>query len=316
MLALAGDRAAPSRAFFQKGVNFTAEWPDTYSSQRAEKLLEQLGDYGVNAVALVPYGFTPQGQPVVRFGGDRVWERDSGIERLAQVAHRRGMKVFVKPQIWTRNGAVTDLDFEDAADRGRWFAQYRRFLEHYAGLATRIRADLFSVGVEFTRLTRHEREWRALIARAREIYRGPLTYSSNFGPEFETIRFWDALDYIGLNNYYPAPDSLSYDEVVRKVEAVQSRFAKPVIFPEAGFPSLEAPHRAPWDETPRRLSMEDQARCYEAVFRAFYRKPWFQGMYWWNVGSNGFGGAKDGSHTPWGKPAMAVVARWYLRGGR
>ena len=31
---------------------------------------------------------------------------------------------------------------------------------------------------------------------------------------------------------------------------------------------------------------------------------------------NGFGGPEDGSHTPWGKPAMDVVARWYLRGGR
>ena len=64
------------------------------------------------------------------------------------------------------------------------------------------------------------------------------------------------------------------------------------------------------------MAPEDQARCYEALYRAFYRKSWFQGMYWWKVGTNRFGGSSDGSHTPWGKPAMDVVARWYKDGGR
>src|SRR6185295_13043001 len=73
---------------------------------------------------------------------------------------------------------------------------------------------------------------------------------------------------------------------------------------EAGFPSLKDPHREPWSEAPRALSVDDQARCYEAVLRAFYKKPWFQGVYWWKVGTNGMGGPQDGSHTPWRKPAM------------
>ena len=33
---------------------------------------------------------------------------------------------------------------------------------------------------------------RELIARARELYPGPLVYAAIQGPEFETIRFWDA----------------------------------------------------------------------------------------------------------------------------
>ena len=154
------------------------------------------------------------------------------------------------------------------------------------------------------------------FARARKLYKGPLVYAATQGPEFEGIKFWDALDYIGLNNYYPLPDDLSTAAVVQKVETVQRKFQKPVIFPEAGFASLKAPHRAPWDETPRELSPSDQARCYEAVLRAFYTKPWFHGVYWWKVGTNGYGGMHDGSHTPWGKPAMDVVARWYKDGGR
>ena len=64
------------------------------------------------------------------------------------------------------------------------------------------------------------------------------------------------------------------------------------------------------------ISLDEQKRCYEAVLQAFYKKPWFQGIYWWKIGSNGFGGPADGSHTPWRKPAMDVVKRWYLNGGR
>lgn len=53
-----------------------------------------------------------------------------------------------------------------------------------------------------------------------------------------------------------------------------------------------------------------------AVFRAFYDKPWFEGMYWCNVESDGGGGRENGSFTPWGKPAMGVLNRWYTEGGR
>jgi len=305
---------AASSIFFQKGVNFTAEFPGGYASQDAVRILEELSKHGVNAVALVPYGFARREEASIRFPGGM--ERDEHIEQVARAARKLRMKVLLKPQLWVRRGFPGDLDFPDPAERARFFEQYTAFLEHYARLAARINADLFAVGVELGKLAPYEKEWRRLIERARQLYSGPLTYAANSGPEFETLAFWDALDYIGLNNYYPLPDSLDTAEVVRKVEAVQRRFRRPVIFPEAGYSSFEAPHRQPWDETPRKLAPADQARCYEALMRAFYRKPWFQGVYWWKVGTNGRGGAADGSHTPWKKPAMDVVARWYRTGGR
>lgn len=315
-LLMAGDRPASTRPFFQRGVNFTAEWPDTYSSAKAREILESLPRYGVTAIALVPYGFTPLGQPVVRFSGTRNWERDTAIETLAAAAHAKGIRVLLKPQIWTREGAPINVDFSKPEDRKQYFDQYRLYLEHYAQLASKIHADLFSVGVEFTRLSKYDQEWRSLIAGTRRIYSGPLVYSANWGAEFETVKFWDALDYIGLNNYYPLPDSLDASDVVRKVEAVQKRFGKPVIFPEAGYSSVEGAHREPWAEPASKISLDHQVRCYDALLKAFYNKPWFQGVYWWKVGSNGFGGPSDPTHTPWRKPAMELIAKWYLHGGR
>jgi hypothetical protein len=54
----------------------------------------------------------------------------------------------------------------------------------------------------------------------------------------------------------------------------------------------------------------------EALLRAFYHKPYFQGGCWWAVRTNGQGGPQDGSHSPWGKPAMDVLARWYSQSER
>lgn len=296
--------------FQHKGVNFTAEGRGGYGGEGSIAVLRELPAYGVNSIALVPYGMTRRGSTAIRFGG---MERDDDIARIAQEARALGIKVMLKPQIWVPGSFIGDLDFPSDAERNAWFEQYRGFILHHAGVAAKIRADLFCVGTELSKLSTHEAEWRRIIREVRKIFKGPVTYAAVQGPEFETLRFWDALDYIGLNNYYPLPDDLSTGSIVSKVEAVHRKYRKPVIFPEAGFASLEAPHRAPWDETRRKLSMEDQARCYEAIFKAFWGKPWFKGVYWWKVGTNGFGGPEDGSHTPWRKPAMEVVKRWYKR---
>jgi glycosyl hydrolase family 113 len=299
---------------FAKGVNFTAEGPGTYGTKRAAQLLDELATYGVDSIALVPFGFERIGEPTIRFPGG--WETDEVIAKQAQMAHRKSMKVFLKPQIWVPHKFPGDLDFPSDQERAKWFSEYRRFILHYADLATHIHADLFCVGVEFVRLSRYDQQWRSIIAVVRRHYSGPLVYAANSGEEFQQARFFDALDYIGLNEYYPLPDDLSTEELLATVEKVQHRFAKPIIFTELGFASLQGTHRKPWDETAREKSLDEQARCYEAIFKAFYSKSWLQGIYCWKIGSDGFGGPDDTSLTPWGKPAMQVIKKWFRSGKR
>jgi len=302
------------RLFFQKGVNFTAEFPDVYASEGARQMLELLPQFGVNAIALVPYGWSSAHPPrVVLPRQGQGWESDEGIEELTRVAHALGVKVLLKPAVWQAD----NLDIPSAADRALWFDQYKAFLEHYAQLATTIHADVFCVGGELVHLTPYEAEWRRLISRVRQLYPGPLVYAANFGQEFEQVAFWDALDYIGLQEYYPLPDNLAAESVVKQVEVVQQKYHRPVIFTEIGFPSLEDANRHPWDDSlDTQISLRAQAACYQAIFRAFYKLPWFEGMYWWKIETNGSGGAQDRSHTPWGKPAMEEMKHWYNERGR
>lgn len=294
---------------FFRGVNFTAERPHPYLSEPAAERLRGLPERGVDSVALVPYASQRMGESELRF--PLRWERDEAIRFIAGEAKRAGLRVLLKPQVWVRGGYPGDLDIPDEAERARWFASYRRLVEHYADLAEEIEADLLSVGVEFAKLSAHAERWRELIAAARARFAGPLTYAANFGEEFESIDFWDALDYIGLDNYYPLPADLSTAAIEERVERVHRRFLKPVLFTEVGFTPYELTHERPWDDRPGgAFDLESQARATEAVLRGFYGKPWLQGMFWWKVGTSG-GGLDDGSHRLWEKPAFDVVSRWY-----
>jgi hypothetical protein len=295
---------------FYRGVNFTAERGAPYGSDASLDLLRQLPALGVNAIALVPYGFSRPGSTDIRF--NLAWERDEGIARVTAEAKKLNLAVMLKPQIWGP-GFTGDISFPDPSP---WFESYGKMNVHYASLAQSTGADVYCVGNEFGKLSIHEQAWRRIIAAARQHFRGKLTYAAAQGPEFEGLRFGDAVDFIGLNNYYPLPDSLNASLVSAKVETIHRRFGRPIVFTECGFSSLVAPHRQPWDETPREISLDAQAQCYEATLKTFYRAPWIAGFYWWKVGTNGFGGPTDGSHTPWGKPALNVLSRWYRSGLR
>jgi hypothetical protein len=224
--------------------------------------------------------------------------------------------LLLKPQIWVRGGGLYpgDLQYPDASKRAQWFASYRRYILRQAELAKRIEADVFCVGVELAQLSGHEQEWRDMIAAVREVYPGPLVYAANFGAEFESVRFWDALDYIGLDNYYPLPDDLSTAPVEAKIEAVFREFQKPVLLTEAGFSTYERSYEKPWEDEPGgAYSPEAQARFVEALLSGFYDKPWLHGIFWWKVGTAGLVHAEDDSHQLWGKPAADAIERYYRR---
>lgn len=306
------------KVFFQKGVSFSAEFPNPYASPGARQMLRALRDDGVNAVALVPYGGMQLGSPEIQGFGRHSWESDEGLRELTRMAHAIGMKVMLKPGIWIRGGHFGgEIEFSSPVSRDEWFDNYGRFIERYAKLAAENHVDLFCVGGEFIRMSAFDGKWRKIIANIRSVYPGPLTYAANFGEEYQTLKFWDALDFIGLQEYYPLPNDLSTAALVEKVEAVQKRAHKPVIFTEVGFPSAPDGNRHPWqDGKSGKADPELQSQCYRAIFQAFYCKPWFEGMYWWKVGTNGFGGADDTSLTPWCKPAMQVIKNWYVSNNR
>lgn len=116
---------------------------------------------------------------------------------------------------------------------------------------------------------RHERrerldqEWRQVIAEVREVYSGRLTYAANFD-QYREVGFWDALDFIGINAYFPlrelpAPDA-SDDELAADLEVGWENVAAEidtfrtaegledhqVLFTELGYTRFRDMSVAPW----------------------------------------------------------------------
>ena len=325
LLAISDRRAQaapPTRPepFFHRGISFSHEigraWG--YGSDRALKQLGRIRDLGANAIAIVPYAGTraPRELTICIFTG----ERDDRVIRTIQAAQARGLRIMLKPQLWGR-GYTGDITFDNDADFTRWFSLYRRWLLHFARLAQLYGVDLLVVGTELEGVTHREQEWRALICDIRRIYSGPLTYAAHWGESFEHLPFWDALDYLGLNMYYPlaAPgetpsaDLPRLQELMEKFARLARNYDKPVLFTEVGFPALGTAAEEPWKEDSAPLDAELQQRCYATIFEAFYHQPWFAGLYWWKWPSHGNGSPRGASFNPIGKPAADVLAHWYGR---
>lgn len=252
------------------------------------------------------------------------------VRRTLRQAKERGLRVSLlpivrlkkrTPQEW--RGRITPRAGVDA-----WFASYERYLLEMAGHAKATGVERLGVGSELLSLERQEAHWRALIAKVRAATPSKLYYSANWD-HFDPIRFWDALDEVGVTAYF----ELARDEApptsaqlasawrgpVRALASLKARVKKPLVITEVGYPSIVSAARYPWDETRKApLDLVLQARLYDAFCDAFAGKGVLDGAYFWNW--FGFGGPDDSTYTPRGKPAAKVMKRcleresWDARG--
>jgi hypothetical protein len=287
-----------------------------YGSDSAQREIEKIRQIGANSVAIIPYAFTRAPEETsIRFRTD---ETDARVIRTIEQAKHAGLRVLLKPHLWGR-GFTGDMKFTSDEDFETWWASYRRWLLHFARMAELYKVERLALGNELGGLTVREQPWRDLIRDVRRVYGGSLTYASHWSGEFERVAFWDQLDYIGVNAYFPlaapaeapSPDSSRVAEIRFRLAAVAGRFGKPVLFTEVGFPSMQSGAAEPWIDRSGAIDLAMQEDCYEVFFEAFAGQPWFGGTYWWKWPSHGRGGPYDLTHRPNGKPAMEVLRRWF-----
>ena len=314
---------------FQKGFNFAHEGygiVDGYGSKSANAALSRLQEMGSNAISLIPYtGMRDAFNPVpFRFSNTVGDENDGAVAHAARYAQAMDFTVMLKPQIWIRGSWPGDLDMQSDEDWEMFFEYYENWISHYAVLAELFEIDIFCIGTELTQATlKHEERWVDLANRIRSIYSGQLVYASNWGQEYENLKFWDAFDYIGLNSYYPLSDKENPTEtelregaqkVVERIHSVQKRFNKPLLLTEIGFPSTEKPWMSPWEENRQHPpNTEHQALCYQIMIETLASEKWLAGIYWWKWPSfleRGGENHRD-RFTPNGKPAEHVVSKWF-----
>ncbi|HEX7809828.1 MAG TPA: hypothetical protein VF608_13925 [Thermoanaerobaculia bacterium] len=300
--------AAPQASVVQKqrGLSYAAANPrlGTYGTDASAASLKNARDLGVDWISVMPFGFH-RGEEGLRTGG---WENDDAVKATIAQAHALGMRVLLKPHVWLRN---RPLDVDD----------YEHFIVRVAEVARDANADALCIGNELKLGPQDDARWRAIIARVRETYRGPITYGANFD-EIENVPFWDAVDWIGVSGYFPLVDAPSPDReslvrawqpIAARLEALSVKYRKPVLFTEIGYRSADGAAWKQW-ELPRdaRLNLDVQRVAYEAFFETMWPRPWVLGAYPWKWFSYpNHSGPTSNDYEFENKPAADVIRRHY-----
>ncbi len=293
-----------------------------YHAPAFERALDAVEALDAGAVSLMPFAFQRQpASPEISFVHQSPsGETDAGLVHAARRCRARGVSVLWKPHIWVGDGWTGDVAMAREEDWRRWWASYHRYVLHHAFLARWAEADLFVIGVELSRTLERGAEWRRLIAGVRVLFPGAVTYAGNWDGDLDRAPFWDDLDLLGVDAYFPLAGSpaATRDDLVAGARAVAARLGaaarrhgKPLLLTEVGF----AARRGAWIEPHvegGEVSLDDQARAYEALFAGLGRPPWLAGTYVWKVFSGPRG---DGEPSPdfrlVGRPAAAVVRGYY-----
>lgn len=283
---------------FQKGFCFAHVGYQIYNgyiSQKAITSLKKMKELGANSFSMTPFTYMRDPKMPVKY---KYWEFAGGeslesMIHLMETSRQLNLTPMLKPHIYLGEsdwpGAI---EMKSESDWKFFFDYYERWIMHYTVFAEMYHVPLFVIGNELSKTTiGHEHEWIDLTNKIRNIYKGKIIYAPNWGDEFEKLTFWNHFDYIGLSEYYPLSSKdnptdeelkTGADEVVNRIKEVQKKYNKPVIFTEAGFRGSKAPWKTALEKDGRdEVNLNNQARCYEAMFKAIDGEDWLKGIYWW-----------------------------------
>ena len=266
----------------------------------------QLKEVGATWISQTPFGWmNGYQQPNIRMdtshrGSGWGWgESDIGLAYTAQLAREMGVRSMLKPHIWLRNSGGkwrSDIAMKADEEWDLWFENYERFIMHYARVAERAQMESLCIGTELQTTTKkHPEKWRALIQKIRGVYSGELTYAANWYQEYEDITFWDDLDYIGIQAYFPLSKKNhptkkdlieSWTKHKTAIEKIARKYDKQVVFTEIGYKNTADAATEPW-AWPQRMgpdvlmSEATQITCYQALFESVWDEPWLDGVFIW-----------------------------------
>jgi len=307
------------------GISFVAN-KEKVQQQHIDKVLS----IHANHAAVMPFGFIGEiSSPQIVFNTDRQWygETREGGRQYIEMLRKNGIEVMLKPQIWIRHGEFTGtLKMQSEEDWKALEDSYDSFILMYAELAAETNAEIFCIGTELELFVKHRPDyWKTLISKIKKIYKGKLTYAANWD-EYTRTPFWEELDYIGVDAYFPlseekSPSMAQLNAGWQKWKMVMKDFSekkgKPILFTEFGYRSMDYAAKKPWlvDRNDENVNLEAQANATQALFNEFWKEDWFAGGYIWKwfIWHDKVGGENDNRFTPQNKPAETTLKEWYKK---
>jgi hypothetical protein len=283
-----------------------------------------------NSVALMPFGFIKKLEsPEIIHNTKRQWfgETKAGLKQYAEEFRKHNIQIMVKPQIWVWNGQYTGLiEMKSEQNWKKLEDSYTSFILIYAEVAQEIKAEVFCIGTELEKFVKFRPDyWQKIIKEIRKVYKGKLTYAANWD-EFKRVSFWNELDFIGIDAYFPLTEKesptvadfeIGWKPHKTQIMRIQSKYKKPIIFTEFGYRSVNYTGKEPWQSNRIQgdVNLQAQSNGLQAIYNQFWKEDWFAGGFIWKWfhSHNEVGGKNNNRFTPQNKPAEKLLSELYKR---
>ena len=273
-----------------------------YGTAYTEALLDELVRMGANAVSITPFGrlWNLRSTRIALDFEQPYEENRRAIARMIAQARARGLRVLVIPHLWIEtDGWRGEIDPGTPEGWQAYQASYRDFVLAWARDAQAFGADAFSMGVVCKSFSgRFGEYWTELIADVRRVFRGSLTYSANWD-EVEGVLFWDQLDWIGVNAFYPLAQSggasqatyvASAEQALARLGELAAVVEKPIVLVEIGYTTRTDAAVEPWlwpdGMSGVTVDEYEQARALAAIAEAAARREDVLGLFVWRYYAN------------------------------
>ena len=283
--------------------------------------------FHANWVALMPFGYMPSDkEPMLTFNTEWQWwgETHEGIKATSSLFYMQGIKRMLKPQIWIKGGRFTGLIAMKSEEEWLQFEKkYETFILYYAKLAQEEHIELLCIGTELNLFVKSRPDyWKLIILKIRKMYSGKLTYAANWD-SYENPAFWDELDYIGIDAYFPlsaatTPTVKELNEAWTPTKIALNKFSqkkqKSIIFTEYGYRSIDFCAEKPWvSDTKANYNVAAQQNALISIFDTFWQETWFTGGFLWKwFDSNpNAGGQNHTGFTVQNKKTETTVKKMY-----
>ena len=329
---------------FQKGVTLPSYSRDKYFSSQINEELIHLADIGAEWVRIQTFLFQNNIHSSSIFADSEKTASDESLEYIVNKLHQNNFKVLLEPVVTlehTESGEWMGTIKPDNWDS--WFESYDALIEHYAKLAQKNGIEEFVVGVELSSTHQFKEKWEQIISNVRKHYQGLTIFVANFDA-YETVSFWDKLDAIGMNFYFPINrrddlylpwsevkddyDNPSYEDLlegwqlwVNTLDRWQEKINKPIVVTEVGYASQRGSTYQPWSWYLGESNYEEQYLAYKALFEVWSKKQvvngnfdngkYIQGIYFFGWSSKK--PENDRSYIP-SEAAKSIIREWFKPG--
>ncbi len=318
--------------FTFNGINHISFQPSEYNTSAGTASRTQLGGTHANWAAVLVTQYQANATATTISSDANRTPTDAAVIAAIQQFHSQGMKVMLKPHVDSEDGAWRGTFQPSNVDA--WFSSYTTFISHYATLAQQNGVEGMVMGTEFVQLSgsANQARWTSVINTIRNLFGGTLVYAANAtfgGDEFTTVSFWDQLDMIGLDAYFPLTNinnptqaqliaAWSGNKNGENIVANVQNFAnahpgKTLIFTEIGYRSVDGANTAPFDfGITGAVDDGEQRDCAEAMFQVWSTHTSFmKGLFWWAWPVPPPNVATDTDYNPRNKIAEGTLQNWF-----